>query len=79
MRHVFRATRIGYPRQQDGIFFDTEAYTKEQAQAEFKEYQATTQEGFPYKGYEYGGIKYHDVTYLGVYEDDRMPRSDSVF
>lgn len=31
----------------------------------------------PNTGYEYDGQKYHDVTYLGEYEDDDMPRSNT--
>ncbi len=77
MRHVFRATRIGWERKQDGIWFDADTYTIEEARAEFKPYEGITERGYPYTGYEYDGIKYHDVAYLGEYEEDDMPQNDS--
>ena len=36
----------------------------------------TTDRGYPYTGYEYDGQKYHDVTYLGEFEDDELPHND---
>lgn len=77
MRHVFKATKIGWEKEQEGIWFDSSDYTKEEAAAEFKPYEGTTQRGYPYTGYERDGQKYHDVTYLGEFEDDQMPRSDA--
>ena len=74
MRHVFKATKIGWDEEQEGVWFDSNQYTKEEA--EFKPYQGTTQRGYPYTGYEYDGQKYHHYTYLGEYEDDKMPRND---
>ena len=77
MRHVFKATKLGWEKEQEGIWFDSSDYTKEEAQTEFKPYEGVTQEGYTYTGYERDGQKYHDVTYLGEYEDDDMPRSDA--
>ncbi|MBR3141654.1 MAG: hypothetical protein IKF09_00730 [Clostridiales bacterium] len=77
MRHVFKATKLGWEKEQEGIWFDSSDYTREEAQAEFKPFEGVTQEGCPYTGYERDGQKYHDVTYLGEYEDDDMPRSDA--
>ena len=68
MRHVFRATKIGWAKEQECVWFDSDHYTKEEAEAEFKPYEATTQRGYPYTGYEYDGQKYHDVTYLGEFD-----------
>ena len=76
MKHLFRATRIGYPKAQDGVWFDAAKYTLEQALAQFKTYKGITQKGFPYTGYEYDGIKYHDITYLGIYKNSKMPHSN---
>lgn len=75
MRHVFRATRMGWNREQDIVWFDTDQYTEEQARAEFKSFQDTTQKGYLYTGYEYDGVKYHDFTYLGEFENDQMPQN----
>lgn len=73
MRHVFRATKIGWDSGQEGVWFDSEKYTKEEAEAEFIPFQGVTQRGYPYTGYEYDGQKYHHYTYLGEFEDDDMP------
>ena len=73
MRHVFRATKMGWDSEKEGIWFDCAMYTEEEARNMFKPYQGVTQDGYPYTGYEYDGEKYHDVTYLGQYPDDAMP------
>ena len=31
---------------------------------------------YPYTCYEYDGQKYHDVTYLGEFENDELPHND---
>lgn len=76
MKHVFRATKIGWKKEQEGIWFDADEYTEEEAKAEFKPYKGITQRGYPYTGYEYDGKKYHDVKYLGKYEDNNMPKNN---
>ena len=76
MRHVFRATKIGWDREQEGVWFDSAQYTREEAEAQFVPFQGVTQRGYPYTGYEYDGQKYHDFTYLGEFEDDEMPRNN---
>lgn len=77
MAHVFKATKLGWKKEQEGIWFDSSAYTKEKAVAEFKPYEGTTQRGYSYTGYEYDGQKYHDVTYLGEFPENHMPRNDA--
>lgn len=76
MRHVFKATKLGWSKKQEGVWFDSDHYTKEEAEAQFRPYEGVTQKGFPYTGYEYDGQKYHDFTYLGEFPDDEMPRND---
>ncbi len=76
MRHIFRARKIGWGNNDDIVWFDSDLYTKESAEAEFKPYRSTTQRGYPYTGYEYDGEKYHHVTYIGECEDDKMPHTD---
>lgn len=78
-RHVFRATKLGWDREQEGIWFDSDDYSEGEAKAEFKEYKGITQRGFPYTGYEYDGQKYHDVKYLGEYEEEEMPRNNEEY
>ncbi|MGI6462823.1 MAG: hypothetical protein ACOX04_04265 [Candidatus Scatomorpha sp.] len=79
MRHVFRATKLGWDKEREGIWFNSDDYTKEEALAEFKPYQGTTYNGYSYTGYEYDGQKYHDVTYLGEYDDEAMPKNDTEY
>lgn len=76
MRHVFRATKLGWDSKQEGVWFDSDDYTEDEAKSEFKPYSGTTQDGYSYTGYEYDGQKYHDVTYLGDYPDDKMPKDN---
>lgn len=79
MKHLFRATKIGWNKEREGIWFDSDHYTKEETEAEFKPYKGTTQKGYPYTGYEYDGQKYHDVTYLGELENDKLPQNNDEY
>ncbi len=76
MRHIFRATKIGWDKEQEIIWFDAAQYSEKEAHKQFKKYKGKTQQGFSYTGYEYGGQKYHDVSYFGVCEDDKMPKNE---
>lgn len=73
MKHLFRATKMGWNKEQEGIWFDSRKYTREEAEAEFKPFSGISQRGFDYIGYEYNGQKYHDYKYLGEFPDDAMP------
>jgi hypothetical protein len=77
MKHLFKATKMGWAKEKEGVWFDSDDFTVEEAKQEFKEYQGTTDRGYPYTGYEYDGQKYHDVTYLGEFKDDELPHSDT--
>ncbi len=79
MRHVFKAKKIGWAEEEEGVWFDSDTYTKEEAEAQFKPYQGVTQRGYDYTGYEYDGQKYHHVNYLGEFEDDAMPKNDDEY
>ncbi len=79
MKHIFKATKLGWAKEQEGIWFDADVYSEEEAKAQIKEYEGTTQRGFPYTGYEFDGQKYHDVQYLGKYEDEDVPTNDSEY
>lgn len=76
MKHLFKATKLGWDEEKEGIWFDSEYYTKEEAEEQIKPYRGITQGGFPYTGYEYDGQKYHDYEYLGEFEDDEIPHND---
>ena len=76
MKHVFRATKLGWEKEKEAIWFDADQYTVEEAKKEFKPFEGTTQRGYPYTGYEYDGQRYHDITYLGEFEDEEMPHNN---
>ena len=76
MRHVFRATKLGWESEQEGIWFDAMQYTREEAEAQFKPIERVSQKGFCYTAYEYNGQLYHDIFYAGCYDDNDMPRND---
>ena len=76
MRHVFKATRMGWDMEEDGIWFDAEMYSKEEAEEQFIPVEKMTQKNghwFLYTAYEYDGILYHHYQYMGLFEDDDMP------
>lgn len=75
MRHVFIATRMGYGIS-EGIWFDSNLYTKEEAIAQFEPIQDFNANGYPYTRYIYDGIDYRNFEYLGEYEDDKMPTNN---
>ena len=77
MKHLFKATKLGWEENKDGVWFDSDDYTEEEAKAEFKPYEGITQRNYSYTDFEFDGQKYHDVTYLGEFEDDKMPHNDS--
>ena len=76
MKHLFKATKMGWAKEKEAIWFDSDFFTAEEARAQFKEFKGTTDRGYPYTGYEYDGQKYHDIHYLGEFEDDELPRND---
>lgn len=76
MKHLFKATKLGWKKEQEGVWFDSNEYSKEEAEAQFKPYKGTTERGYDYTGYEYDGQAYHDYTYLGEFDDDNLPKND---
>lgn len=76
MKHLFKATKMGWNKEKEGIYFDSDYYSREEAEKEFKPYKGTTDRGYPYTGYEYDGQKYHDYAYIGEFEDDKLPKND---
>ena len=80
MKHVFKGTKLGWKREQEGIWFDSDHYTKEEAESEFVEKTGYTEkangESYPYTYYEYDGQKYYKVNYIGEYEEDNLPGKD---
>lgn len=76
MQHVFKVKKLGWDEEEEGITFDADVYSEEEVKSAFEEYEGTTMDGYPYIGYEYDGERFHDVTYLGVFEDDEVPHND---
>lgn len=76
MKHLFKATKLGWAEDKEAIWFDSDYYSREEAESAIKTYDGITQNGYPYTGYEFDGQKYHDVTYLGEFEDESAPTND---
>lgn len=76
MRHVFKAAGMGWTPDKEGIWFDADDYTREEAEAQFVPVQKVSKKGWPYTAYEYQGDTFRFVQYLGLYDDDGMPVSD---
>lgn len=76
-RHVFKCVHQGWDKRTEGIWFDAEYYTKEEAWAQFAEVERMTEKpwggSYPYKAYEYEGELFYSVEYLGVFDEDNMP------
>ena len=70
MRHVFRADVKDQDGVWDGVWFETDEYTRDSAEALFERRDDES-------GFDYYGESYSDVTYLGVFRDDQMPQTDS--
>ena len=76
MRHVFRCVQKGWDGETEGVWFDTDLYTREEAEAQFVPVDKMIQKNghwFPFTFYEYDGQTYYSVEYLGIYDDDNMP------
>lgn len=77
MRHVFKATKMGWNMKADGVWFDADLYSREEAEAQFIPVQQWTEKNghsFLYTAYEYDGVLYHHYEYKGLFDDDDMPR-----
>lgn len=59
--------------------FDADKYSKEEAEEAFVPYEGTTQNEYPYTGYEFEGEKLYDVTYLGEFEENKLPHNNDEF
>lgn len=44
MKHVFKATKLGWEKEKEVIWFDSDDYIAQEARDEFKPYEGTTQE-----------------------------------
>lgn len=76
MKHVFRAKKMGWDEEQEFVWFDANLYTKDEAEAAFRRYEASNKRGYGYTYYVYDGTKYYSYAYVGLYEDDKLPRND---
>ena len=45
MKHLFKATKMGWAKEKEGIYFDSSTFTAEEAKQEYKEYHGTTDRG----------------------------------
>jgi len=75
-KHCFVAKRMGWNAERDMILFDSNLYTQEEAFAQFKKVKKETLKNnhwYPYTAYEYNGVMYHDVGYLGIHDENNLP------
>ena len=75
-RHVFKVTHQGWDSRKEGIWFDADDYSEEEATAQFQRVEKETLKNnhwVIYTAYEYQGELFHDVQYLGVFDEDSMP------
>lgn len=75
-RHVFKVIHQGWDKTAEGIWFDADDYTEEEAKAQFQEVQKESFKNdhwVTYTAYDYQGELFYDVQYLGVFDEDNMP------
>lgn len=78
--HVYKATKMGWAREAEGVWFDASRYTKEEAEAQFLPVEKFCEKNgrdFPYTCYKYDGQTYHDYVYLGIFDYDNMPNAST--
>ncbi len=76
MRHVFTCVKKGWEREREGVWFDADMYTKEEAEKQFIPVTKMVEKNggfYPFTFHEYDGQTYYSVDYMGLYEDDDMP------
>ena len=75
--HFFIGVILGWESKTEYIWFDSSMYTKEQAEAQFVEKYGTTTKAngqtYDYTYYEYDGVKYYKVSYLGEFDWEDRP------
>lgn len=76
-KHVFKCVKKGWDRETEGVWFDADMYTKEEAEAQFVPVNEMIEKSgghwFPFTFYEYDGETYYSVEYQGEFDDDDMP------
>ena len=63
MKHIFKATKLGWEKEKEGIWFDSDDYTAQEARDEFKPYEGTTQRGYSYI---YGSVFFYRTMILSA-------------
>lgn len=74
-RHVFRCVHQGWDKRIEGIWFDADDYTEDEARAEFVEVEKDTEKNnnnYSYIAYEYEGELFYEVHYMGLFDEDNM-------
>ena len=80
--HVFKATKMGWDNESEGVWFDTDLYTREQAEAQFVPVEKMCEKNggyYPYTCYEYDSQTYHHYVYLGIFDYEHMPNVSTWF
>lgn len=79
MQHIICGKLLGWGEEKEYIPFDSSVYTKEEAMEQFVPYKAFNEGGYQYTGYEYQGKKYYRFSYLGLFEDDKVPHNEEEY
>ena len=76
-KHVVWVKHFGYDEEQEAFTFDYPRYTREDVESFFVPYQFISQKGFQQTGYEYNGEKFYKYKYLGVFPNNKIPKSNA--
>lgn len=75
-RHVFKCKKLGWGNDYEGVWFDADYYTREEAYDQFEKVEHETVKNnhvVPYAAYEYDGQLYYSIRYMGVFDENEMP------
>lgn len=75
-QHVVWVKHFGYSEKQEIFTFNANKYTQEDVESMFVPYQFISQKGFEQTGYEYNGEQFYKYRYLGIFPDDKIPKSN---
>lgn len=79
MKHVFKAQKLGWEKEKEGVWFDADKYTVEEARAQFEPHHREVLKNNHWVDsteYRFDGQTYHKVSYVGTFEDDNLPTCD---
>ena len=76
MKHVILAIPMGWDKNKQVITFDADQFTREEAMAQFEEFNGRKDGMHLYTAYKYNGTKYYKIQYIGKVPDNKVPRNE---